>query len=211
MAVLNIWIASFIPKDIQGYTKSLPGGAGKTMIPGPTPLSDCFLSDQRSFLNSPNASSRMRSSVDINITTMALVSQRHHCDNTVEVDCEDGAVECNKSPDSSKLKIRGFTSSVEQCVFSFDGGAGNPCVGAVAPDIDWLVHVAVRRLDSSVTVSVENGSVVEPFPAFEMYASLNGVTKVIFQRSPDSGATPWNLMGPPNKSVSGAAKFSVAV
>ena len=205
---LKIWITSFIPKDIAGYTKPVPGGGGKTMIPGPTPVNDCFLTDQRSFSNSPNASSRTRSSVEIDMEKMTLLSQQHHCDNTIEVDCEDGDVECDQTPDKSKLKVNGFASSGTKCSFSFAGGAGNPCAGPVAPDIDWLVHVTVQKQGAStVVVKLESGSLVEPFPAFEMYASLNGTTKQVFQRPPDPGATPWNLVGPPNKSVSGAVSF----
>lgn len=207
--ILKIWIASFIPRDIVGYTKTVPGGAGKTMIPGPTPASDCFLTDQRSFANSITASSRTRSSVEIDTAMMTLVSQQHDCDDTVEIDCEDGDVECNQTPDNSKLKVSGFTSSGTKCSFSFAGGAGNPCAGPLAPDIDWLVHVTVQKQGTNaVEVKLETGSVVEPFPAFEMYASLNGTTKQVFQRPPDPGTTPWNLVGPPNKSVSGAISFS---
>ena len=202
---LKIWICSFIPKDIAGYTSVVPNGDGKTMISGPLPTSDCFLTDQRTFMNSPTASSRTRSTVEIDTTTMTLNMQNHHCDNTVEVDCEDGDEECNETPDSSKLKITGFTSSGSKCSFVFEGGAGNPCVGPVAPDIDWLVNVTVEKQGGSVSVELGAGSLV--FPAFEMYASLNGATKQIFQRSPDPGATPFDLVGPPNKAVTGSAIF----
>lgn len=204
--MLKIWIASFIPQTIAGYTKPVPGGGGKTMIPGPTPASDCFLTDQRSFSVTPTAASRTRSSVEIDLNTMTLQSQQHHCDNTVEVDCEDGEVECNKTPDNGRLKVEGFDSAGAKCAFSFAGGAGNPCAPAGAPDIDWLVHVAVeKQAGNKVVVSLRPNSVVEPFPAFEMYASLNGMAKEVFRRSPDPGATPWDLYGDPNKLVTGSA------
>jgi hypothetical protein len=58
-----------------GYTKALPNGGGMTMIPGPSPTSDCFLSDQRTFSNSPTVSSRTRSTVEIDATTMTLITQ----------------------------------------------------------------------------------------------------------------------------------------
>lgn len=205
---LKIWIASFIPKDIANYTKAVPGGGGKTMIPGPTALNDCYLTDQRPFSSTPNASSRTRSTVEVNTANLTLTSQDHHCDNTVEVKCATGAVDCDKTPDNSKLKINGFSSSGNKCSFSFEGGAGNPCAGPIAPDIEWLVHVAVEKTGTNgFVVKLGPGSVVEPFPAFEMYASLNGVTKQLFQRPPDAGATPWNLFGLPNKSVSGSINF----
>ncbi|MBI2740132.1 MAG: hypothetical protein HYX38_26750 [Rhodospirillales bacterium] len=204
---LKIWIASFIPQNIAGLTTPVPNGGGKTMIPGPTPVSDCFHTDQRSFSDSPDRSSRMRSIVEINPANMTLASQNHHCDHTVECDCEDGDVECDKLPDSSKLKVENFTSSGSKCSFSLTGGAGNPCAGALAPLIEWLVRVSVEKQGASVVVKLADGSLVEPFPAFEMYASLNGTTKKLFQRPPDPGATPWDLFGAPNKSVSGSASF----
>src|SRR4051812_27133264 len=102
--VLTIWISCFIPKEIAGYTRPLPGDATKTMIPGPTPISDCFLTDQRSFSNSPTASSRMRSAVIIDASSWGASSTNHHCDNTVEVDCEDGSVECDQRPSAQDLK-----------------------------------------------------------------------------------------------------------
>lgn len=64
---LKIWISSFIPKDIAGYTMAVPGQAGRSMIPGPTPLSDCFHTDQRGFSSDPNASARMRSLVELRV------------------------------------------------------------------------------------------------------------------------------------------------
>jgi hypothetical protein len=204
---LKIWICSFIPKDIAGYTNAVPGGGGKTMIPGPLPLSNCYLTDQRTFSNAPTALSRTRSTIEVDTATMALTAQSHHCDNTVEVGCGDGSEKCNKTPDSSKLKITGFTSSGSKCSFVFAGGAGNPCAGVAAPDIDWLVKVTVEKQGGTVSVKLDGGSLVEPFPAFEMYASLNGTTKPLFQRPPDPGTTPWNLFGAPNKPVAGSATF----
>lgn len=203
---LKIWICSFIPKDIANYTKPVPNDGGKTMIPGP-PLTNCYLTDQRTFSNSPTASSRTRSTVEVDTATMSLTTQNHHCDNTVEVGCTDGSEKCNKTPDSGKLKINGATSTGTKCSFVFDGGAGNPCAGFAAPDIDWLVKVTVEKQGNSISVKLGDGSLVEPFPAFEMYASLNGATKLIFQRSPDPGATPWDLFGAPNKPVAGSVVF----
>ncbi len=205
---LQIWICSFIPQSIAGYTRPLPGGGAKTMIPGPLPTSDCFLTDQRTFSNSPTASSRTRSRVEINTAAMTLISQAHHCDNTVEVDCEDGDVECNKTPDANNLKVSNFISSGGKCSFVFEGGAGNPCAGAAAPSIDWFINVTVEKQGGGISVRLGPGSFVEPFPAFEMYASMNGVTKPVFQRSPDAGATPWDLFGAPNKAVSGSVAFA---
>lgn len=207
MALLKIWIRSFIPKNITGYTLAKPGGGGDTMIPGPTPISDCYLTDQRTFTNAYAASSRTFSSAEIDTAALSLASQNHHCDNTVECDCEDEAEECNETPDADELAVIGFAAVANKCTFDFKGGAGNPCAGPVAPDIDLLVHVIVEKSAAALTVKLAPGSVVEPFPAFEMYASLGGTTKEIFRRSPNAGATPWNLAGDPDEPVSGSVTF----
>jgi hypothetical protein len=204
---IQIWISSYIPKDIPNYTKPVPDGSGRTMIPGPLPTSDCFLTDQRSFSENVLSSSRLRSHVELDHANFNLRKQEHHCDSTVEIDCEDGDIECEKVPDTSGLKVTNFGASANVATFTFDGGAGNPCVGIAAPDIDWLVHVKVQRDGPSFSVLIESGSVVEPFPAFEMYVEYSGETKPLFTRSPNPGATPWNLIGPPNQPVSGFVTF----
>jgi hypothetical protein len=204
---MKIWIASFIPRTIAGLTRPLGDGSGRTAIPGPTLISDCFLTDQREFDPSPTASSRTRLVVDVDVNSMQILNWSAHCDSTTEIDCEDGEVECEKTPDSSKLKVINVSSAAGILRFTFSGGAGNPCALG-APDIDWLVHVEVTKsAPTSIKVAIGVGSVVEPFPAFEMYASTSGGTKALFRRPPDAGADPWNLIGAPNKVVSGSATF----
>lgn len=204
---LRIWIASFIPSSIANYTKAVPHHPGKTMIPGPWDGSDCFWTDQRTFTASDSASSRMRSLVEIDTSTLKLLSQSHHCDNTIECDCEDGAEECNKKPDESALLVEKFSTAGNKCSFTFNGAAGNPCF-LVAPKIEWVVNLTVEKSGNTYAVKLAPGSVVEPFPAFEMYASLNGgAPKTLFMRSPDPGATPGDLVGPPNKPVAGSVSL----
>jgi hypothetical protein len=205
---IKIWISSFIPKNIAGYTKPVPGGGGQTMIPGPLPISDCFLTDQRGFTANASASSRTHSFVEVNATTLSLIGENHNCDNTVEVDCGDGDTECDKKSDSSGLSIANFSNSGISASFTFKGGAGNPCALG-APHIDWLVHVKVTKSVSDIAISVESGSLVEPFPSFEMYASYAGATEKIFNRAPNPGATPWNLIGDPDEPISGSVNFSL--
>lgn len=201
--MLRIWISSFIPKDIPGRTMPVPDGSGRTMMPGPTPLNDCFLTDQRGFAAEPTAASRMRSLVEIDEAGLTLVAQRHHCDNTVEVDCEDGDVECDLPPDPSGLTVVDFQSTGAGCSFRFKGAANNPCFSG-SPYIEWIVSVAVTRSGGRFTVAAQPGSVVEPFPAFEMYATTGGPAKALFQVPPNAGAGPGDLYGPPNKPVSGS-------
>jgi hypothetical protein len=205
---MKIWISAFIPKTIPSYTLPMPNGSGKTMIPGPTAINDCFLTDQRDFSDNPTASSRMRLTVDIDMSSLQIQSWQPHCDNTVKVDCGNGIAACNQTPDVSGLKVENISTNGSVLVLSFTGGAGNPCVPVVAPEINWDIKIEVRKTGATAaSVSVLAGSLVEPFPAFEMYVRWNGATKTLFRRSPDPGTSPWNLFGPPNKPISGSAVF----
>lgn len=203
---LTIWIAAFIPIDIPGLTKPVPGAPGKTMFDGP-PLFGCFFTDHRTFSNVV-ASSRIRSLVEVDTVSMGLTGQAHDSTNTISVDCDTAAIKCDKKPDTSDLKVADYTSTSSVASFSFSGGGSNPCV-PLAPEINWDVKVKVELVGTtSLAISVLDGSVVEPFPAFEMYVTFNGETKTLFTRSPDPGATPWNLVGDPNKAVTGSVTFS---
>ena len=148
---LRIWINAFIPKDIPGLTITVPAGlhAGKTMINGPTHLiHDCFLTDQRSFNNDPSASCRMHSMAVINLGGLSLKSELHRCDETIEIDCEDGDEECNSSSSTSRIRIEDFKGvtvkelNINSVEFRFLGEASNPCFKG-APDIDWDIVVSV--------------------------------------------------------------------
>jgi hypothetical protein len=108
---IKFWLNAFIPRYIPGYTRPVPAGkhVGKTMIPGPQStrvptgipfstvdvgISDCYLTDQRVFSNDIRAKSRMHSEVKVNFGgTSPTITEFHNCDETTEIDCEDGTVE----------------------------------------------------------------------------------------------------------------------
>jgi hypothetical protein len=87
---LRFWINAFIPKTVAGYTRVIPAGThvGQTAIPLPV-LADLnpvnlwkdlwnafdtgYLTDQRSFDAAPGASVRMRSWVEIDPSTLAVL------------------------------------------------------------------------------------------------------------------------------------------
>lgn len=202
---MEIWLSSFIPKDIPGLSKPVPNDNKRTMFPGPL-YYGCFLTDQRGFSEKIQESSRMRIVGSFNIENMKLLTQVANCNETINVDCDSGSVTCNKTPDSSKLKIIVTQELPQKLHFTFSGGANNPCVMG-SPEINWIVHVELKKTPSNITVSILPESFVEPFPAFEMYASHNGITKILFQRSPEPGATPTDLIGDPTKIVVGNAEF----
>jgi hypothetical protein len=147
----------------------------------------------------------MRSLVELSTQDFSLVAQKHHCDFTIECDCEDGKEECRRAPSTADLAIKNLQAGPSQCRFVFEGGAGNPCATG-APQINWSVQVEVKRVTGGkIQVSALSDSKVEPFPAFEMYATLNGVVREVFKVAPHPGATPWDLFGNPNRSVAGTA------
>ena len=85
---IKFWINAFIPRDLPGLTKAMPKGRyrGSTMIPGPTPISDCFLTDQRSFSSQINAKSRMHSEFSLKLEgPRSVFTEWHNCDLHVNV------------------------------------------------------------------------------------------------------------------------------
>jgi hypothetical protein len=199
---IKFWINAFIPRDLHGLTKTMPKGkhSGSTMIPGPTPVSDCFLTDQKSFSNHINAKSRMHSEFSLGLEGPRLVfTEWHNCDLTCECDCEDGSVECEKKSNTNRMKFT-FPSSRDQNQLmrvTLKGAASNPCATG-SPDIDYEGTITIDLRDRSI----EFIGKVDPFPAFEAYATINnGAGVTMFQINPKAGKTPWNLFGPPSESA----------
>ena len=85
------------------------------------------------------------------------------------------------------------------------GAASDPLVRGSA-DIDYEATFVVSPT-SSGGISVQFSGKIDSFPAFEAYASYNGVTKKFFTSSPPAGNTVMNLPGLANRSVSGSASF----
>jgi hypothetical protein len=207
----RLWINSFLPKEISGLTKSRPAATSQTMIPGPVVgVSDCFLTDQRSFDVGPKASSRIHAMANLSfrLGDFSMVSETR-ADNTVEVDCEDGEVECDSTPDTSALSVvMSTTLGSFLADVHFKGGANNACF-AGSPQIEWDVVVNVQvRQGRTGRVTIQPGSKVEPFPAFEMYFDTGKEVLSLAKLEPLSGSGPWNLHGSPNRNIAGQVNFT---
>ena len=197
---VKVWLNAFIPKDIDSLTEPAPSAhSGKTMLRGPIPgISDCYLTDNRGFDSNIMVVSRMHSAIEIDVPGLTVVSQKHRCDPTHEIDCEDGKDECTRSGDTSRMSFSNLRSSSGLVKVDLKAAANNPCQSG-SPDIDYegtiTINVGAR--------TVEFDGKIDEFPAFEMYASINGgtVSKVIFQEMPLSGKTPWNLPGGANRKI----------
>lgn len=203
---IKFWINAFIPRNISRLTKRVPKGkhSGKTMIPGPFPISDCFLTDQRSFSNHVHAKSRMHSELKLIVQgSNATFTQWHHCDLTCECDCEDGEPECEKKSSSTDMRftLPSRIDVVQPMTVKLKGAANNPCHTG-SPAIDYMGAITIDLAERSIEF---NGK-VDAFPAFEAYATINdGAGVTMFQILPKPGKTPWNLVGGPSESVK--AKF----
>ena len=103
---MKFWINAFIPRDVPGYTRPVPGQTGLTMIPGPmnrvvlttegrgpvrpgmpplVDVSDCYYTDQRDFSSDIHAKSRMHAEVRVDFTVSPpRFTQWHNCDFTTE-------------------------------------------------------------------------------------------------------------------------------
>lgn len=207
---VKVWINAFIPRSIPGYTRRVPAGvhAGKTMIPGPNPSSDCYLTDQRDFSNHIHARSRMHSEVKVDFTgSRATITQWHKCDLTTELDCEDGDVESTGTGSTSRMHFRLLpTSTPRLAVISFNCAASNPCAptSALFGDIDYNGTLTINHAARSVRFD----GMIDQFPAFEAYATINdGAGVTIFREPPPAGHTVMNLPGNADRPIVNTITF----
>lgn len=206
---IRLWVNAFIPKTIKGLTRVVPAGThkGKTMISGPTLVNDCFLTDQRTFSDDSKACSRLHGEVIVSINSdgkYVIKSHSVRCDETIEVDCEDGDEECKKSAKTDRLKLTldAKKSTVDTIVISVSMAANNPCF-TPSPDIDIAGEF---RVDLKNRTAAFDGK-VEPFPAFEGYVTFGKKTEKLFTREPNPDSSPKNLVGDADQPVSGKATF----
>jgi hypothetical protein len=200
---ITFWINAFIPRDISGYTRSVPAGIhlGKTMIPGPNPMSDCYLTDQRSWDSSPSAKSRMHSefTIDFGGATSSF-KQSHRCDTTTELDCGDGDVEATATGSTSRMNFVKQPSLGSTIEIDMTCAASNPCAptSRLFGDIDYQGRITVDAAARSLTID----ALIDAFPAFEAYSSINGgAAFALFREPPPPGNTVMNLPSAANRPV----------
>jgi hypothetical protein len=110
MAIVNgrlaVWVNVFIPRDVPGYTEAITKGenAGKTAVRLPKaarvalvnlhkPLGTGYLTDQRSFNSSINASSRMQSIAWFDLSPARLHQVDHSTSGTIEANIDSGSTQ----------------------------------------------------------------------------------------------------------------------
>lgn len=220
---IKFWINAFIPATVKGYTLAVPGHTGLTMIPGPTSASDCYHTDQRDFSNNIHASSRMHSEATVQFGPGGApkLTQWHNCDETVECDCEDGDEECRQRGNTSGMSftlapVLLSTPKSPSPLFPAPVMPGTPAAGVVVVQVKCAAHnpcapssALVGDIDCKGTVTIDVGSrsiecdlMIDEFPAFEAYATINGGAGVkLFRVPPPGGNTVMNLPGPPTRRV----------
>jgi hypothetical protein len=86
------------------------------------------------------------------------------------------------------------------------GQAGDPLVG-MAADIDYVGTITFSGGVMPGSVEVSFNGMIDDFPAYDCYATFNGVTKTLFTDSPPAGHTVANLLGPAKRAKTGRVMF----
>jgi hypothetical protein len=215
---IKVWLNAFIPRTLSNQTKPVSTGVhlGKTMLIGPTPRGPCFLTDQRSFSNDLEASSRMHSEIEIDLDQRVISREFHHCHPTIEVDAETGEVKCEESAGTEHMKFSNFEISddARNIQVEIKGSSKNPCLKIVhlkvSPNLDYYGTISIQLDPAHQESQITFNGKIETYPAFEMYASVNNGSPItVFQADVESGKTAVNLIGPPGRDISGEAHLSL--
>lgn len=202
---VKVWMNAFIPANVPGYTRVVPKGPHKdlTMIPGPFPTSDCFLTDQRDFSSAIQAKSRMHCEARVDLRgAVPTMAEYHNCDWTTECDCEDGDVECKDKGGTKSMKYLLLPVAKGKFELRLKAHAWNPCSpsSAVGGEIDMQATFAID-VDAK---TLRFAAVVDSFPAFEAYATINdGAGVTIFTKAPPKGNTVMSLPGGASTQIQG--------
>lgn len=130
-------------------------------------------------------------------------SQEHYCDETTEVDCEDGDEEGKEKANNEGMSFRMKSGSSSKVVLDFKAAKNNPRV-TLSPNIDLEGTLTVDRLGKFV----EFVGKMDDFPAFEAYVSINGgAPRTIDTLGPKEGAGPESLAGGTNREFRGKVTF----
>ena len=188
---MTVWLNAFLPRDITGHTTTLRDGphAGKTAIVGAA----YYVTDQRAFSNDRRASARMHSCFTVDFRgAVPSVGQVHRCDPTIM--CEPRGDATPRQARSPTSRMAGVVSSVDpMVVIRLDAVTSHPfpALTPVADDVAYRGDIVVDRAARAVRVDL----MVQLFPAFEGYASINeGPAAILFHQAPPPGVTELRLL-----------------
>jgi hypothetical protein len=211
---------------LPGIARLWPGNTAKDWNAG-------YLTDQRSFDNTYGASSRMTSMCEIDLMSGTIVRQAHTSSGTTEVNLVSGVQtgfayanmsRCSYTVPTALPPLGHFAAGRRPIAYPMaptpsgpgarfasvslrlSASAGDPLVGAAA-DIDYNGSLSISGGAIPGTVAVSFDGLIDDFPAYDCYASLDGVTKTLFTDSPPPGNTVADLLGAPVRPKSGSVSF----
>jgi hypothetical protein len=209
---------AFIPANIEP-SAIVPGygeHAGKVMLPSPGPINRCFLTDQRDFSDSIDAHARMHSEIEFDMLQGSIIHQYHQCFETIEVDCDTGDEKCRQSADTKDMRFHSLQISDggNHLTIALEGSTRNPCMQIasmkVSPNLDYSGTVTIEMDAERRSATVGFEGMIEIYPAFEMYVSVNGgAPETVFRAPVVPGSTPVDLVGGPARPISRSVQVSV--
>ncbi len=217
---VTLWIRAFIPdkvfrSDGTESTVTVPSGPhkGKKLLPGPLNVG-WFHTDDRGFSDAKGSTSRAHCEVLVDFAAAKVEVVARRCDETAMFLAIDDASPKTGVGDASRLVVKdvAFSSAPgggQRSKFVLFGEANNPLLPG-SPDIDWDIRLTVDRDASEVAVRLTAEGLVDPFPAYEMYAATDASPspKKVFNIAPEPGKDPWNLFGPPDVPAGGQASWT---
>jgi hypothetical protein len=172
---------------------------------------------------------------EVDLSTLMLVRQSHTSSGTTEVNLVTGVQTGFKKADMKRCQFTQASSAPPfgkiGAIFGASHGgpnapiplprlpagragtatvqlkaaAGDPLVG-MAADIDYKGKFTIS-VAAAGTITVSFDGSIDAFPAYDCYASCNGVAKTLFTNSPPPGNTVTNLLGGANRPVTGSVTF----
>lgn len=205
---IKLWLKAFVPGSYD-QAITVPGTgehAGKTMH---MLLNRAFLTDQRGFSSDIHAVARMHSEIEIDLVRGKQVYEFHHCYEMIEVDVRTGEEKCRKLGDTENMHFSDveFHEDRSGCSFALKASSKNPCISIatvkIMPNLDYEGTIRITLTQERKGADVSFEGLVEAYPAFEMYAAVNGgAPQTIFQLPIAEGASAADLIGAPNRRIS---------
>lgn len=205
---VKLWLKAFVPASHE-QSSPVPGTGEHAGKPMQMMLNRAFLTDGRDFSSDIHASARMHSEIEIDMVRTKQVYEFHHCYETVEVDVKTGEEKCRKLGGTENMHysdVEFFEEGVG-CSVALKASSKNPCISIatvkITPNLDYEGTIRITLAEDRKSAEIGFEGLVESYPAFEMYASVNGGDpQTIFQIPIAEGATSSALIGPPNRPVS---------
>jgi hypothetical protein len=195
---IKVWMNAFIPQTIPGLTFNPLRGPYTNFTVIPAPLSwnpgiqNDFLTDQRFFSSDVEASARMHSELELDIDSLVGFRDFHRTSMTTAIDHVSGELACERLAFNDRMHFVPLSITPELIQVELNGRANNRCA-RFSPDIIYFGTITIDMRARTVSFVGQ----VSQFPAFEMYVALNNERgKFLYHRSPDQGASAFDLLYP---------------